>query len=171
MKKSAIGFLLAALLSFGATALAIHKTQPEDIITSLPKEDASSVYIYITSVNPYDMWSLWPDKGRMYKGAHPHGAFLTTYINDYAALGIKEGKRMPHGSMIVKENYSQEKKLAAITVMYKIDGYNPDAGNWFWAKYEPDGKPLASGKVPECINCHKSRMENDYIMTADFVKE
>lgn len=171
MKNSTMGFLLAVTLLFGTTALAVHKTQPVDIIETLPREDASSIYIYITSVNPYDKWSLWPGKGRMYKGAHPHGAFLTTYINDYAALGIKEGKSMHNGSIIVKENYSPEKKLAAITVMYKVDRYNPDAGDWFWAKYEPDGEVLKSGKVKGCINCHKSRKENDYIMTGDFVKE
>jgi len=25
------------------------------------------------------------------------------------------------------------------TVMYKVEGYNPDAGDWFWVKYSPQG--------------------------------
>lgn len=33
-----------------------------------------------------------------------------------------------------------DKKLAAVTVMYKVKGYNPDAGEIFWMKFLQDGK-------------------------------
>jgi len=30
--------------------------------------------------------------------------------------------------------------------MYKVAGYNPGAGDWFWAKYSPQGKADKFGK-------------------------
>ena len=65
-----------------------------------------------------------------------------------------------------KENYTADKKLAALTVMYKVKGYNPQAGDWFWAKYLPDGKIAAEGRVDACIQCHSMAKANDYIMIA-----
>jgi len=66
----------------------------------------------------------------------------------------------------VKENYTTDKKLAALTVMYKVKGYSSMAGDWFWAKYLPDGKIAAEGKVVACINCHTTAKANDYVATA-----
>lgn len=71
---------------------------------------------------------------------------------------------MPDGAIIVKENYGpDQQKLVAVTPMYKVEGYNPDAGNWFWAKYAPDGSVQAAGKVDSCIECHKTA--DDYRFT------
>lgn len=63
-------------------------------------------------------------------------------------------------------------KLAAITVMYKVKGYNPEANDWYWVKYLPDGSVdkmngmALAGKPPGCINCHASDSgaENDYLI-------
>jgi hypothetical protein len=52
-----------------------------------------------------------------------------------------------------------------LTVMYKFKGYNPEGGDWFWAKYARDGSVMASGKVEGCIKCHGRRKDNDYIYT------
>ena len=49
--------------------------------------------------------------------------------------------------------------------MYKIKGYNPSAGDWFWAKYNPDGTVAAQGRVKACIDCHSAKKDNDYIFT------
>jgi hypothetical protein len=68
--------------------------------------------------------------------------------------------------MIVKENYTPEKVLAAVTVMYKRQGYNPEGGDWFWLKYTPDGAIAAEGKVADCIACHGQSKENDWLLTA-----
>jgi hypothetical protein len=73
---------------------------------------------------------------------------------------------MPAGAMIVKENYGPDKKtLMAVTPMYKVKGYNPDAGDWFWAKYGPDGADMASGKVQGCIDCHRVRQDHNWLFT------
>ncbi len=158
----AAGFLLV-LFSF---AFAIHETQPAETQVPLPGADAAKLYDYLTRQKPYTSWELWPGKGKFYKGSQPHGEFLTTYVNEAALFGIKDGKGvMPESAIIAKENYGTDKKFAALTVMYKIKGYNPTAGNWFWAKYDGSGKVLASGKVEACIACHAKKKGNDYLFS------
>ena len=116
--------------------------------------DAGQVWTHITQCNPYLGWGTWPGYPDIYPGKSPHGAFLKLYANGLALKAAREGKPMPEGAIIVKENYGKDQKtLMAITPMYKVKGYNPDAGDWFWAKYEPTGKPLKSGKVKGCIDC------------------
>ncbi len=38
--------------------------------------------------------------------------------------------------MIVQDNFGKDKKLKFIDVMYKVKGYNPKGGDWFWAQYQ-----------------------------------
>jgi hypothetical protein len=54
--------------------------------------------------------------------------------------------------------------------MYKVAGYNPEANDWFWAKYKADGTVLKEGKVAGCINCHAAKKANDFVFTSEFVK-
>lgn len=49
--------------------------------------------------------------------------------------------------------------------MYKSSGYNPDAGDWFWSKYGPEGEAMDAGKVEGCISCHESMGGGDYVAT------
>jgi hypothetical protein len=100
------------------------------------------------------------------RGPHPH----KPYLKRASAAG---SFRPPGGDQIrivVKENYMPDKKLAAITVMYKVAGYNPGVGDWFWAKYTPDGKVEAEGKsgmADMCIGCHGKAKGNDFLFTGD----
>ena len=79
-------------------------------------------------------------------------------------------KGMANNSIIVKENYSPDKKLVAVTVMYKVKGYNAEAGDWFWVKYGPDFGTLAEGKVKGCLACHGAAASNDYVFTGTVKK-
>ncbi len=113
-----------------------------------------------------ERWTLVEGKGRLYRGLDPHGALLSTYLNDPAAEAMRgQVGTMPDGAMIIKENYMPDATLAAITVMYKEAGYDPDHNDWFWVKYNPDGSIAAAGKPAGCISCHGSRRTNDYIFT------
>lgn len=125
-----------------------------------------------------------------YRGNEPHGKVLRTFYNNiaYDAVEAKLGA-FPVGSILVKENHitghqsgeagaeaAQDgsnravedfvPNLEAITVMVKIAGYNPEAGNWFWAKYQPDGSLDAVGKPEGCIGCHGQVADNDYVFDA-----
>ncbi len=135
--------------------------------TSIQKKtDGKTVYKYITQTEPYKKWALWPGKGEFYKGLQPHGAFLTTYVSKGALKTInKKTGSFPNGAILVKENYTPKKELDSITVMYRVKGYNPDAGDWFWAKYAADGTVQAEGNVKGCINCHSIQKMNDWVYT------
>lgn len=163
---SAVLFVMSSVL----IAYAIHEVIPSETQVALPGPDAEKLNEYIIKYHPYRAWQLWPGKGRLYKGKEPHGALLTTFVNDTAHYSIKNMNGMAYDSIIVKENYTADKKFDALTVMYRLKGYNPEGGDWFWAKYLPDGKALASGKVGACITCHAKMKENDFIWTGKVKK-
>lgn len=158
-KKILASSVVACLLGFGGIAAVTADGH-------LPPTDGKALIKYITEKSDYTKWPLFPGKGKLYKGQHPHGAFLTTYVSEDTLQAIKAKKgSIPSGGIIVKENYSPEKKLAAVTVMYRKAGYNPDAGDWFWIKYAPNGAVEKEGKVAGCINCHRAVQANDWIFT------
>ena len=163
-----IAYSIATLLfviGFYTAVPAIHETVPAESQRPLPKADSADLYNYIITVSPYTRWQLWPGKEKLYKGTEPHGAFLTTYVNEPAHRAASQKAGMPDGAIIVKENYTADKKLSAVSIMYKVRGYNPAGGDWFWGQYDPAGAVKASGKVDSCINCHQKRKDNDYIFT------
>jgi hypothetical protein len=133
---------------------------------SLPLPAGQALLDYLTLNNDYHQWPLFPGKTALYPGQHPHGALLTTYVSvpTLKALENKTGQ-LPDGAILVKENYSPQKQLAAVTVMYRRAGYNPASGDWFWLKFTPDGTILAEGKIEGCINCHRAVTGNDWIFT------
>jgi hypothetical protein len=134
--------------------------------TDLPVKEVGQLHQYITEKNPYTGWKLWPGTTKLYPGKQPHGAFLTTYVNNIALKSLNEGdKKFPQGSIIVKENYTAAKELAAITVMYKVDGYNPLTGDWYWLKFKTDGSVEAEGAVTSCIGCHSAMVDKDWVFT------
>ncbi len=119
-----------------------------------------------------------------YEGVEPHGKMLETFYSSASIDGHD-------GALIVKRNFGPEgvtadqvlsdpgKHLGAVTVMFRREeGYDPDNGNWFWAKYLPDGSldknpngmrlagRVAKGADAGCIACH-SGAGGDYLFTTD----
>ncbi len=133
---------------------------------ALPDADGQTLIEFITVTQDYRQWPMFPGKEALYQGQHPHGAYLTTYVSP-PVLEALQGKtgQLPDGAIIVKENYSPGKELAAITVMYRRTGYNTEGGDWFWLKYAPDQTILAEGRVDGCINCHRAVQNNDWVFT------
>jgi hypothetical protein len=131
----------------------------------MPLPAGGDLRYHITGQLSYKDWETWPGKGEMHKGTEPHGALLTVYVNDRALKSIKDMKGMANNSIIVKENYAPNKQLMAITVMYKVEGYNPEGGDWFWVKYAADLDILAEGTIKDCLACHGTVKDNDYIFT------
>ncbi|CAG34929.1 cytochrome P460 family protein [Desulfotalea psychrophila] len=127
----------------------------------MPSATADGLWKKISKESSYKNWSFWPDHKGMQPGRAPHGPFHKVYVNDQALTS----EHVPghYGAIVVKENYGKDKKLKAITVMYKVQDANPVAGDWLWAKYSPSGKAAKFGKVRGCINCHSARADNDYI--------
>ena len=50
------------------------------------------------------------------------------------------------------------------SVIVKVNGYDPDNRDWFWAMYEPDGTVLAEGSPGGCISCHEGMRSNDFVI-------
>ncbi|MBW1814033.1 MAG: cytochrome P460 family protein [Deltaproteobacteria bacterium] len=132
----------------------------------MPSPDPDALWKYITKESPYTKWSFWPDHKGIQKGRAPHGPLHKVYVNDKALNSSRPPVK--YGSIAVKENYGKDKELKAITVMYKVSGYNPDAGDWFWAKYSPAGKADKFGKPKGCVDCHGTRAANDFILVHEF---
>ncbi len=151
----------------GATARAVKKPVEWIRGPGMPPPEAEAVLAYITEAEPYGKFRYWPGRVGMYKGQHPHGAWLTLSVNDKAMGALKEGEKVfPPGSIIAKENYTPEEKLAALTIMYKVKDYDPEHNDWFWAKYNYEGGKFAvdkAGKVPGCIDCHGAVKNLDYV--------
>jgi hypothetical protein len=168
MKKmlAASILFLGLILCLSGPGWAQGKTQPKEG-ASMPEASGAALWDYLQKESYQKNWKMWPGTKVFYPGKSPHGALLTTYVNNIALKAIqgKEGK-LPDGSVVAKENYSADKKYLALTVMYKVKGFNPRADDWYWAKYAPDGKVDGEGKIEGCINCHAKKRNNDYIWTA-----
>jgi hypothetical protein len=131
----------------------------------LPSTNPAEFWTYIGKTSPYKNWQHWPGYPGKYPGQSPHGAYLELYANEIAVKAAKEGKAMPDGAILVKENYAKDKEtLVSITPMYKVKDYNPDAGDWFWAKYGPTGEVMAAGKIDSCINCHRKGKDYRFVI-------
>lgn len=134
------------------------------VATESPSLNGAGLWERITTLSPYTNWDQFPDHKGMQAGRAPHGPLHVVYVN---RQGLKKGWPKPYGTILVKENYTPAKKLAAITVMYKVKGYNSDAGDWFWVKYAPDGTVEKAGKPKGCVNCHRVNENHDFIMVSD----
>ena len=136
---------------------------------SLPEPNAQSVLSYLQSA-PYTDWPLFPGTSHFEQGLAPHpgrspGALITMYVNDIAQNSLTHGTGpLPHGSIIVKEDYTPDRTLDVMTVMYKRDGYDPEHGDWYWLQRAANGNVDAEGMVAGCQNCH-SDAARDYVWT------
>ena len=169
MKKRWSILLLAALVPVaiwwaGQDANAEPAPASTQQMMALPDTTAQAVWQYLQDADDQD-WQLWPGKGELYEGTEPHGMLLTTYLNGAAHEALTAGSgAMPNGAIIVKENYTPDRTLAAVTVMYSAEGYDPDHNDYFWAKYQADGSVDAAGRVQSCIACH-SAGDRGYLRT------
>jgi hypothetical protein len=79
-----------------------------------------------------------------------HEGFIKSYVNRTAA----GTGRLPIGSIVILENYFEDKSLESISVMYKTEGFNPGAKDWYWVKFNPDG---SVAKTPTSDNSIKGQ--------------
>lgn len=130
------------------------------------KADAKGLWTLITKKSPYTKWAFFPDHKGMQPGRAPHGPLHKVYVNK---AGLKAKKApYPYGAIVVKENFNKARKLVAITVMYKVKGYNPSAGDWFWVMYKPDGMVGKAGKPKGCVRCHGAVAKKDWVFVHNF---
>ena len=154
------------ILIFIALGLIVSAVALAGAGENLPSADAGKLWTYMTETNPYQGWGYWPGYAGIYPGKSPHGKYLKLFANPIALKAAREGKPMPDGAILLKENYGGDKKtLKAVTPMYKVKGYNPEGGDWFWVKYGPNGKIEAAGQPKGCVDCHMTVKDKDWVFT------
>ena len=156
MKKQ-LQFSIITLLTLGFGTVSMAQ---------MPGPDAQELWNYFTETSPYTSWEFWPDHQGLQEGNAPHAPQHKVFVNE---LGLKSTHAPAgNGTIIVKENIGMDNELKALTVMYKVKGYNPAAGDWYWVKYSPEGKVAKAGKPAGCIGCHAGAEDNDYVLVHDF---
>ncbi len=174
MKRSVVLFLLVVPLFLLFAAAPLRALAQGEF----PPADGEALLNYILNENPYTEWGMWPTEdlqGLLDSGA-PHGGVVRIFVNDVALSVAEEFPgEMPAHSIIVKENFTGEEPaapddLADLTVMYKVPGFAPETGNWFWLKSSADGSTIdAEGAVEGCISCHGGvEGHRDYILRYGF---
>jgi hypothetical protein len=122
------------------------------------------------AVDGYDSWSqVSPWDGIQKSDDGTHGDYVQIWFNATAAADW--GGTIGDGGISVKKGYDDAEGTSpkgTITVMYKVDGYDPDNGDWFFANYGDDGSVNTSGAAAagSCAGCHASAASpGDYLRT------
>lgn len=127
---------------------------------------ATALFESIAVTDSFRQWAQFPDAQGTLDSNLPHGPMSRVYINDVVAdaLGAMSGT-LPNDSIIVKENIGEDPSVteAALTVMWKVPGFDPDNNDWFWANMSLDGTVVAEGAVEGCIACHGRARGNDFV--------
>lgn len=98
---------------------------------------------------------------------HGNAELVHIWVNDEAVAAYKAidpddaeatAAPFPEGTMLVKQNLDAggEPTGAATVLAKQATGFNPDAGDWYWGRFDEDGALAQGGVVAFCIDCHAS---------------
>lgn len=139
-------------------------------------EDVAHAQKMWQEIKEYTTWSEPDGFAGWQEGKSPHGAILRYRVNDVAERDLEAD-----GAVIVKANYTErsDEALESLTVMQKRAGYDPQTGDWFYAKFSPQGAVMANpqgmklaglvgkNKGEGCIACHAKADGDDYLFMND----
>jgi len=112
----------------------------------------------------YDAWSQYDPWLGVQASSSPHGPYVQIWVNDAAVSTL--GGTVADGGVLVKESYDTEDgEATGLTLMAKIEGYDPDNGDWFWASYSMDGTVKKAGSESGCYGCHEAGSDYSLIVT------
>lgn len=91
------------------------------------------------------------------ESVHPLPTYVKYYVNE---KGMSDIDNPPNGSIFVKEQFNEDKEIIGLTVMKKVDGYDPANKDWYWAIADTEARITNAGKLnsswtSSCISCHK----------------
>lgn len=120
-----------------------------------------------TAIDGYDSWAqadAWTGV-QPHAGSHGGASHVQMWFNDVADGAY--GDTIPDGGISVKETYdSADGAALKIFVMEKIDGYDDANGDWFYARYSPDGTvDTAGADASSCAACHNGASEGDRLLS------
>ena len=130
------------------------------------EEDQAQAGSLWDRIQGYDSWSYFDGHEGFEKSKGVHGPIVRVFLND---LGAADQANPPSGTIVVKENLRKRDAdtLISLTVMERIEGYDPENADWFYARYTPEGELTHSGKVASCIDCHFDGGDDDYLFYND----
>lgn len=116
----------------------------------------------------YKSWAPFPGQTMLAKSGDHSGAFVRSYYNDVAAGAVANWSgSFPDGTILVKEQFEDEAgtKPVGHTIMWKVEGFDPEHGDWYWAAFGAAGQAQRTGAIADCYGCHQATA-----MTADWVR-
>lgn len=130
---------------------------------------AAELWEQISGANDYKSWPLLAGTTERQISNAPHGDLATIYYSG------QDANAPSSGDILVKELWvGEEVEPQALTVMLKLEQFDPDNADWFYAKYlldgtldtTPSGVPLAGAMEPApgaaCRGCHRGAPEGDF---------
>ena len=160
------------VLSLMMTSSSLAQTTSE--VNNRSTAFAKQFWDYLKRVQ-YRNWAPPPNTSADFTTGHsPHGAFIRLYVNRTA---YSDMDHLAYESILVQENYDDDKKLQNVTVLYRSRDSAPDHNDWYWIQYNDDGSvattevnsermPL-SGKIQSCIECHQKAAGDDFVYSND----
>jgi len=122
---------------------------------------------------PHD-WSTYRHIGSLIITDKSHALYGIHhfYMNKKGLDAFSKGQKYPDGTIIVDSVYEikesggilNEGKLAFFPVMKK-NSKMKDTGGWEWAAFSPDGKMLDKDPKKDCLSCHDSVKNSDYVFS------
>lgn len=134
-----------------------------------PTDEEIAREIFTEIDGQWESWGTAPNwDGIQASSDCTHGNYVKITFNELA-LNAYGDEDLPDGSIVVKRGYDNADGTGAVgfvTVMKKIDGYDPARNDWFWARIADDGTPSDSavGQASFCYGCH-SAGGTDYLLT------
>ena len=153
-----------------AVVMLLFNSCEKEEVTSVPlltldEISGERLWNRITVETDYKTYRHWPGHEGVQPGQSPHGIFHRVFANSMLVDSLPiQDRKAPYGTIIVKENLTIDKELDKFTAMAKVEGYDPEHNDWFYAAFDKEGKVLAEGAPTGCVSCHAGMMDNDYII-------
>lgn len=160
MRWNLSGTMAVALLTVGC-ADGGETTEDTGLADLTDAEIAEQIW---TEIADYESWGRFDAQSDTPVQSADHmGMFVVSYYSSDTLAWDLDGDA-PDGAVAVKEIYMSADAEAPMgfTVMRKVAGYAPEAGDWFWADYGADGTVNAAGAIDMCLGCH-SQSNTDYV--------
>jgi len=127
------------------------------------------------AIDGYESWGTvegWEGLVESVDGTH--GDFVQIWGNEVALTALAGDAAIPDGGIFVKRGYADAKAAPlsdqeTVTVMQKIDGFDSENGDWFWASFYTATGDVAgvAGTSSSCSGCHSVDPDGDFVWFDD----
>jgi hypothetical protein len=112
----------------------------------------------LTAIDGWETWTSAPgwDDVQPTPPRSPHGSFVEIRANATALTDWEGNGDLAADSIVVKALHSAadgSTPTGRVYAMWKVPGYAPETGDWFWAVYD-DGVASTTGAPAGCTGCH-----------------